>query len=276
MQIKQALRQAETTLTDSPSAQLDAQILLARVLDKGREFLLSWPEKELSQEQQEHFLQLLAERQRGIPIAYLTGRRAFWDFDLEVNTDVLIPRPETELLVELALQNLKQENQLIADLGTGSGAIALALARERPQWKVIASDTSAGALNVARRNAETLALDNLDFRPGSWCEVIATDEKLDALLANPPYIDPEDHHLQQGDLRFEPKNALVAGAGGMADLQTIVQQAREKLLPRGLLLLEHGYQQAAGLQKLLQESGYNDIETHQDLAGLDRVTLARR
>lgn len=275
VQLKQALRQGIEKLTHTDSPLLDAQLLLAHVLGKSRSYLMTWPEQELSPTLEKQYQALLKARQDGQPIAYLTGRREFWDFELQITPAVLIPRPETELLVELTLQKIRLEQAHVADLGTGSGAIALALAGSRPAWRVIATDISPEALALAQANAEKLGLREVEFRQGAWCEALKADEKLDAIVANPPYIDTEDKHLQLGDVRFEPRSALVAEEQGLADLRQIVQQARGYLKPGGLLLLEHGYQQAAAVQKLFLEYGYNTPETHQDLAGLDRVSLAR-
>lgn len=275
MQLKQALSLGIQNLTHTDSPLLDAQLLLAFVLGKSRAYLMTWPDRELSPAQERQYLELVQARQHGQPIAYLLGNKAFWDFELQISPAVLIPRPETELLVELTLQKIKTEQAQVADLGTGSGAIALALAKSKPDWQVIATDISAEALALARQNAERLGLSAVDFRQGAWCEALDETEKFDAIVANPPYIDVGDQHLQRGDVRFEPRSALVAAEQGLADLRQIVQQARDYLNPGALLLLEHGYQQAEAVQKLLQEYGYNKPETHQDLAGLDRVTLAR-
>jgi len=275
VQIKQALQEARECLGQIESSVLDAQVLLAHVLKQSREYLLTWPEHELSKGDQKQFFTLIEARQAGQPVAYLTGCRDFWDFSLSLSPAVLIPRPETELLVELALALLPAGNTVLADLGTGSGAIALALAKERPQWRVIASDQSPEALQVARHNAHTLQVTNLDFRLGNWCEVFAENEKLDAIIANPPYIDEADSHLQQGDVQFEPRSALVAGKAGFADLEAIAHQARHHLRPQGLLLLEHGYEQGAALRQMLEQYGYNEVQSNKDLAGHERVTLAR-
>ncbi len=275
MQIRQVLQQASSRLLHSDTPTLDAEILLAQVLNKSREFLLTWPESKLDQAQLQAFEQLLEQRASGQPIAYLTGKQSFWDFELKVNADVLIPRPETELLVELALELLPENPIELADLGTGSGAIALALAKERPQWQITATDYSADALNVARSNALDLHLSNLTFIQGDWCKAIS-GRQLDAIVSNPPYVDKNDSHISQGDLRFEPLVALAADDQGMADLKVIARQARDLLKPGALILLEHGYQQGPAVRQVLEQSGYNDIQTHKDLAGLDRISQARK
>tara|TARA_R110000824_G_scaffold318073_1_gene505239 strand:+ start:63958 stop:64785 length:828 start_codon:yes stop_codon:yes gene_type:complete len=275
VQIRQVLQQASSRLLHSDTPTLDAEILLAQVLNKSREFLLTWPESKLDQAQLQAFEQLLEQRASGQPIAYLTGKQSFWDFELKVNADVLIPRPETELLVELALELLPENPIELADLGTGSGAIALALAKERPQWQITATDYSADALNVARSNALDLHLSNLTFIQGDWCKAIS-GRQLDAIVSNPPYVDKNDSHISQGDLRFEPLVALAADDQGMADLKVIARQARDLLKPGALILLEHGYQQGPAVRQVLEQSGYNDIQTHKDLAGLDRISQARK
>ncbi len=275
MQIKNILKEARDRLGQAESSYLDAQLLLAHILKQSREYLLTWPEHEISAENEKQYFGLIEARQAGQPVAYLTGSRQFWNFSLNLSPAVLIPRPETELLIELALALLPAEKMVLADLGTGSGAIALALAKERPQWKVIASDHSPKALQVARENARSLQVSNLDFRLGNWCEIFSEREKLDAIIANPPYIDEADPHLQQGDVQFEPRSALVSSKSGFADLQVIASQAQYYLRPQGLLLLEHGFEQAAHLRQMLEKYGYNEIQTNKDLAGHDRVTLAR-
>jgi release factor glutamine methyltransferase len=211
----------------------------------------------------------------GHPIAYLIGTKGFWNFDLKVTADVLVPRPETELLVEIILEHLDSKKQLIADLGTGSGAIALALASERPEWQLVATDSSQAALNLAEENAKNLQLNNIEFRQGSWAAALKR-ENFDAIVSNPPYIDKGDTHLKQGDVRYEPVQALVAEDQGLADLKQIAAQALDKLKPGAILLMEHGYQQGEAVRHLLTQSGYNEIQTYKDLAGLERATMARR
>ncbi len=279
VQIQQVLNNASAHLCQSDSSRLDAELLLAHVLGKRREFLVTWPETDLSEAEQQMFSKLLEQRAQGYPLAYLVGSKAFWDFDLTVNSDVLIPRPETELLVELVLECLDTDRQLVADLGTGSGAIALALAKERKNWQLVASDSSAAALRIARLNAENLEINNIEFRQGSWLDALQEDQtnaRYDAIISNPPYIDAADEHLSQGDLRFEPVQALVAGQQGLADLKQIIIQSRDKLKNGAILLLEHGFQQGEAVRQLFAQSGYNEIQTHKDLAGLERATLARK
>jgi len=279
VQIQQALRNANLHLSQSESSLLDAELLLAYLLGKSREFLITWPETVLSKSEQQSFLNLLEKRAQGHPIAHLVGTKAFWDFNLIVTPDVLIPRPETELLVDLILEHLDTKKYLLADLGTGTGAIALALAKERPGCQIVATDISEAALNVAKLNAKNLNLDTIEFRQGVWAEALKggkDSEQYDAIISNPPYIDKADAHLGLGDVRFEPVQALVAEDQGLADLKQIAAQAQAKLKPGAILLLEHGYQQGQAVRQLLEQSEYNDIQTYKDLAGLERATMARR
>jgi release factor glutamine methyltransferase len=211
----------------------------------------------------------------GEPIAHLIGQRDFWDMTLKVTKDTLIPRPETERLVQLALAQIPADAAWhIADLGTGSGAIALAIARERPHCQLLATDLSAQALAVARDNAQQLQVTNIRFQNSHWFAQLA-GSRFEMIVSNPPYIAPDDPHLSQGDLRFEPQSALRADSGGLADIRAITQQAREHLTPPGWLLLEHGYQQGAAVAALLNDLGYREVEIYQDLNGNDRITLGK-
>lgn len=270
--VSAALACAKDLLHTSDSAELDGQLLLAHIFGKTRTWLYTWPDHELTPDEDMRFLALCAKRAEGQPIAYLVGKREFWKFELQVNSSVLIPRPETELLIELALQFVTAPAGKVADLGTGSGAIALALAYERPQWQVVATELSPQALEVAKLNAQQLQLGNLGLLAGSWCDPLLNSD-FNMIVSNPPYIDSEDPHLQQGDLRFEPRSALVAASHGLADIQLIARQALEKLLPGGYLLLEHGWQQAAAVRNILDGLGYTHVQTCQDHGGRDRVTL---
>jgi release factor glutamine methyltransferase len=274
--IHDTLRLAQQELdTVSASARIDAEILLAQVLGCTRTYLRSWPERTLSVDQYEQFLNLLSRRLHGEPIAYLTGQRDFWDMTLSVSPDSLIPRPETERLVELALEKIPADADWhIADLGTGSGAIALAIARERPLCQLVATDVSPAALDIARQNAQRLAVTNVRFSLGHWFAPLQ-GEQFQLIVSNPPYIHPDDPHLQQGDLRFEPLSALQSGAGGLADIRTICEQARQYLQPPGWLLLEHGYDQGSAVQRLLTDLGYAQVCVHKDLAHNERVTVGK-
>ncbi|MBC52578.1 MAG: protein-(glutamine-N5) methyltransferase, release factor-specific [Gammaproteobacteria bacterium] len=280
--IRQALHEATATLAGSDSARLDAEVLLASVLGKARSYLFSRPEAELSDEQRRAFAALVARRAEGEPVAYLTGSRGFWTLDLAVGPAVLIPRPETELLVELALSlgvNISARHPdrplALADLGTGSGAIALALASEQPQWLIHATDRSEQALQVARDNARRLQLGQVRFALGDWCTALPESVRFDMIISNPPYVAAGDPHLRQGDLRFEPRSALVADARGLADLAVLCQQSRSWLYDGGYLLLEHGHEQGEDVRSLLIDAGFAEVRSERDLAGLERVTLGR-
>ena len=257
------------------TARLDAELLLCHVLDKPRSFLFSWPDHELGDSQYNQFRELLEKRRTGTPVAYLLGERDFWTLKLNVSPAVLIPRPDTELLVELALGRELPDNACVADLGTGTGAIALALASEKPGWTVYAVDKFPDALEVARGNATRNNLDTVQFLQGSWCEPLP-ESQLDMIVSNPPYIRSDDVHLDQGDVRFEPRTALASGADGLDDIRLITSQAREKLKAGGWLLFEHGYDQGASIWQLMLEAGFSDISTQTDLAGHDRVSLGRK
>lgn len=259
-------------LAGSGIDRLDAEVLLGFVLQKDRSYLYAHPNDMIDTEV---FAVLLKRRLAGEPIAYLTGRKAFWGLDFMVTADVLIPRPETELLVEQVLAlNDEQHSLTIADLGTGSGAIALSVAYEKPDWQIIATDQSEKALDVARQNAKQFNLQNVQFYQGHWCEALP-NLQFDCILSNPPYIDVNDVHLKQGDVRFEPKDALIADQQGLADIDCILKNAKRFLKPKGHLMLEHGYQQAQAVLALCKRHGYRDCLTLKDLAGHDRVMLAR-
>jgi release factor glutamine methyltransferase len=258
------------------SARLDAAVLLAHVLGKPRTYLLAWPDRQPDAAQQQRYAGLLARRLRGEPVAYLTGWREFWSLELEVTPDTLIPRPETETLVALALQAIPVDAALqIADLGTGSGAIALALASERPRCQVVATDRSVAALAVAKRNAGRLQLNNIEFLAGHWFAPLA-GRRFDLVVSNPPYIATQDPHLNTGDVRFEPRGALTAGTHGMEALREIAQDARAHLLDNGRLFMEHGYDQGPAACALLQDMGYLEVRDHPDPAGLDRVVTGEK
>lgn len=251
----------------------DARLLLAHALGRSPAWLFAHGDEPLDEGAQQRFEALLERCQQGEPTAYLTGRRGFWSFDLAVSPDTLIPRPETELLVELALARLPAGAALqIADLGTGSGAIALALAHERPQAQVTAVDVSHAALEVARGNARTLGLSNLSFSHGDWLQPLA-EQRFDLIASNPPYIAEDDPHLH--DLRHEPAPALTSGADGLDAIRTIARSAPTHLHVGGWLLLEHGRDQGDAVRALLEHAGFDDIATHRDLEHRDRVTIGR-
>lgn len=255
---------------------IDRELLLAEALGRSRGWLYAHPEAAVPAPAQARFEALLARRQAGEPVAYLLGRQGFWSLELEVGPATLIPRPETECLVELALARLPAGQPLrVADLGTGSGAIALALARERPQARIVATDASVAALAVARRNAERLGLGRVEFRQGDWLAPLC-GERFDLIASNPPYIEAGDPHLTQGDLRFEPPAALASGADGLDAIRVIVRDAGRHLHPGGWLLLEHGWNQGPAVRVLLEDAGFSEVATERDLEGRDRVSLGRR
>ena len=275
--IKQALQQALSLLAPtSPSAQLDAEILLAYALGTSRTFLYTHPEKNLEDQQSKAYQQLIEKRAEGVPIAYLTGSREFWSLPLRVSEDTLIPRPETELLVELTLTLLKDKSPAsILDLGTGSGTVALALASERLDWRVLASDISQAAVDIARDNASRLSLSNVHILCSDWFASLP-EQQFDVIVSNPPYIAANDPHLIEGDVRFEPQQALVSGADGLDALAHIIKYSYDRLLPGGLLLLEHGFLQKQAVTTLLSQHGYEQVQCWQDWQGLDRVSGGRR
>ena len=265
-------------LRDSSSSwKLDAELLLANAMNSNRANLLARPEQELTSEQEVLFEKALERRLQGEPVAYILGKKGFWDFELSVDKRVLIPRPETELLVERALiclEGREEEELELADLGTGSGAIAIALAKHSNNWRVTATDISTDALDLARANADSLNLKNIQFLKSSWCEQLY-DNKFDIVVSNPPYVAPEDPHLQQDGLNFEPTLALVAEGTGLAELSKIAQQTPIHFKENAWLLLEHSFQQASSVAALLEQNGFTEISCWQDLAGLDRVTSAQ-
>ena len=277
------------TMTTSPTPRLDAvlrqaceriapadaRLLLAHALGKPVAWLYAHADDAIDDPAVQDFTALVESRVAGEPVAYLTGRRGFWTLELEVNADTLIPRPETELLVELALARLPAGLPVrLADLGTGSGAIALAIAKERLQARVVATDASVGALEVAARNALRNGITNVEFRHGSWFAPLA-GQRFNLIASNPPYIADGDPHLQQGDLRFEPATALSSGRDGLDDIRLIVAGAGEHLLAGGWLLLEHGFDQGVSIRELLEGAGFLDVTTEVDLEARDRVTLGR-
>lgn len=254
----------------------DAECLLAHALDKPRSWLFAHAHDPVSAADQVSFVRMLERRTAGEPVAYLTGTRGFWTLDLAVTPATLVPRPETELLVELALARIPVDGDArIADLGTGSGAIALAIAKERPLSSVVATDASDAALDVARANARSNGIGNVEFRHGDWFVPLAR-EVFDLIASNPPYIALGDPHLGEGDLRFEPASALSSGQDGLDAIRAIARDAPAHLRDGGWLMLEHGWQQGAAVRALLRDAGFLDIATERDLERRDRVTLGRK
>jgi len=269
--IGELLRWGQAQLAGSDEAAGDAQALLGHVLEKERTWLFTWSDKVVDEEHRNRFRELIAQRSQGVPVAHITGSRAFWTMQLQVNEHTLIPRPETEHLVEKALQLGDADRNLqILDMGTGSGAIALAIASERPKWQITASDRSEAALQMARSNAHRLGLKNVNFAKSDWFAAI--DGHFDLIISNPPYVAEKDPHLSQGDLRFEPRGALASGIDGLDDIRRIVSDTHGYLRPGGWLLFEHGFEQATAAREILQQAGYTQIFTEQDLASHDRLS----
>ncbi|MCF5721579.1 peptide chain release factor N(5)-glutamine methyltransferase [Pseudomonas syringae] len=271
--IASLLRAAD--LPDSPTARLDAELLLAAALGKSRSYLHTWPEKIVSSEAALTFADYLQRRRGGEPVAYILGQQGFWKLDLEVAPHTLIPRPDTELLVEAALELLPATPTQVLDLGTGSGAIALALASERPAWHVTAVDRVLEAVALAERNRQRLHLNNATVLNSHWFSALE-GRTYDLIISNPPYIAANDPHLVAGDVRFEPASALVAGQDGLDDLRQIIKEAPAYLSAGGWLLLEHGYDQASAVRDLLLKEGFEEVHSRIDFGGHERITLGRR
>ncbi|MBZ0056928.1 MULTISPECIES: peptide chain release factor N(5)-glutamine methyltransferase [unclassified Leclercia] len=274
MDFQHWLQQAITTLAGGDSPRRDAEILLEHVTGKPRTFLLAFGETELTADQQAQLDALLARRKTGEPVAHLVGEREFWSLPLYVSAATLIPRPDTECLVEQALARLPATPARILDLGTGTGAIALALASERPDCQVTAVDVMPDAVALAQRNLERLGLKNVTVRQSSWFAALA-DQQFETIVSNPPYIDECDPHLGEGDVRFEPRSALVAADQGLADLSHIIIQSRQHLVSGGWLLLEHGWTQGEPVRNLFRQAGFTQVETCRDYGGNERLTLGK-
>jgi len=270
--IASLLRNAQ--LPDSPTERLDAELLLAAAIGKSRSYLHTWPERIVSSEDAEAYAGYLQRRRAGEPVAYILGQQGFWKIDLEVAPHTLIPRPDTELLVETALELQPAAPAKVLDLGTGTGAIALALASDCPAWQVTAVDRVDEAVALAERNRQRLGLGNVKVLASHWFSSLA-GERFDLIVSNPPYIAAQDPHLVEGDVRFEPSSALVAGADGLDDLRLIVSEAPQYLLPGGWLLLEHGYDQADAVRALLAVQGFTEVASRKDLGGHERISLGR-
>ena len=268
LKVREALLAATQRLGD----RIDAEVLLAYALNKSRSWLIAHADDMLSAEHVSAYTVVIEQREAGEPVAYITGRRGFWTLDLEVTPATLIPRPETELLVELVLERLPlNAASRVVDLGTGTGAIALSIARERPRAQVIATDASTDALEVAQRNAERHALKNFSFAHGDWLAPLG-EACFDVIVSNPPYIESHDPHLNQGDLRFEPMSALASGLDGLDDIRRIIDAAGRHLVPGGWLLFEHGWNQGDAVRRLLGNASFVKVSTMRDLEQRERVT----
>lgn len=282
MNIQQALQHARQTLSarDEPeageSADIDAQVLLSHVLQCNSAHLIAWPEKELDETQAASYLQLIQQRKEGFPVAHLTGQREFWSLDFSVDNSTLIPRPETETLVEFILEKFgDRKNLKLLDLGTGTGAIAIAIASEKPAWQIFASDVSEQALKLATKNSERHHTSNTTFIHSDWFSNII-EHDFDIIVSNPPYIANNDPHLQTGDVRFEPQSALTAGKTGTDDIEHLCLHAKNHLQKNGWLIVEHGYNQAQLVADCFAENGYEKIAQKKDLSGHTRMTAGKR
>ena len=264
---------ADLLASSSESAKLDAQVLLLHILQKPRSYLFTWPEHALSDEQQSQFNVFIQRRLKGEPVAHITGLREFWSLSLEVNATTLIPRPDTETLVEQALEIALPATAKVLDLGTGTGAIALALGSEMPNWQITAVDRVSDAVALATRNQQRLAINNVHVKQSNWFSELH-GEKFNLIVTNPPYIESSDIHLNQGDVRFEPLSALVADDCGMSDIKQIITQSRDYLLSNGYLLIEHGFEQGEAVRHFFEKMAFVNIKTVKDLGNNDRVTLA--
>jgi release factor glutamine methyltransferase len=265
-------------LSDSP--RLDIEILLTHILQKNRTYLFTWPEKELTAEQSKTFNEFFARRLTGEPVAHIIGQREFWSLPLMVNNSTLIPRPDTELLVEATLglfaEDVINQKRRLLDLGTGTGAIVLALAHEKKSWQCVGVDKELAAVELAEKNRTQLNLPNVKIQQSDWFSVLVGEEPFDIIVSNPPYIDPNDEHLSEGDVRFEPLSALIADNNGLADLEYIIAHAPQYLTVNGWLLVEHGYDQGSAVRDLFTANNFDQVNTFRDFGGNERVTLGRK
>ena len=265
---------ANLLASSSDSAKLDAQVLLLNILQKPRSYLFTWPEKQLTDQQYQAFQHACERRLQGEPVSHITGCREFWSLQLEVNPTTLIPRPDTETLVELALECEVPKNAKVLDLGTGTGAIALALGSEMPTRDITAVDRIDDAVALAKRNQQRLAINNVTVEQSNWFSALK-NKKFDLIVTNPPYIEHDDVHLYQGDVRFEPLSALVADDAGMADIKQIITQSRDYLHASGYLLIEHGFEQSAAVRHIFNQMAFINVSTVKDLGNNDLVTFGQ-
>jgi release factor glutamine methyltransferase len=274
--LKQAAQRLQAAGSASP--RVDAEVLLSHVIGRDRTWLYTWGDKSCALWEHARFDALVAARAQGEPVAYLTGEREFWGLRLATSPNTLIPRPDTETLVELALGRVTNAHGRLLDLGTGTGAIALAFASEQPNWQIVGVDVREEAVALAKRNAQALGIVNAQFMQSDWFSALTSNKEVekpffDIIVSNPPYIAADDPHLAQGDVRFEPRSALVADADGMADLLHLIESAKHYLAASGWLFLEHGYRQAEKVREALKRVGYQNVESVRDLGGHERVTL---
>lgn len=276
--VAQCLQRASELESISDSARLDIELILCHILQKNRTWLFTWPDKTLTPEQQQKFDHFFQRRKNGEPVAHIIGQREFWSLPLVVNNSTLIPRPDTELLVEITLELFAQDSsdtvRHCLDLGTGTGAIVLALASEKSHWQLLGVDQSADAVALAQLNRQQLGFDHVAIAQSDWFTQIKLQE-FDVIVSNPPYIDPQDPHLNEGDVRFEPHSALIAANQGFADIELIIRDSKAYLSNHGWLLLEHGYDQGAQVRTLFAQAGFAQVETRRDLGGNERVTLGQ-
>lgn len=270
--LQQSISELRNQCANNETPELDVQLLLSFVLAKPVSYLFTWPQRAVTDTEKSHFDLLLARRLKDEPIAYILGYQEFWSLKLEVSRDTLIPRPDTELLVEMALDLERQSIVNVADLGTGTGAVALAVASERPEWFITATDYVEGAVALAERNRANLDLVNVRVLQGSWFEPLT--QQYDLIVSNPPYIEEGDAHLE-GSIKFEPNTALTSGEDGLVDIRLIVDGAPEYLNSGGWLMLEHGYNQGSAVRSLLESRGFKSVRTCKDLAANDRVTIGQ-
>lgn len=274
--LKQSTQLAE--LSDSP--RLDIEIFLTHILQKNRTYLFTWPEQELTGEQAKMFNDFLARRLTGEPVAHIIGKREFWSLPLMVNSSTLIPRPDTELLVEASLglftEDDTSQTRRLLDLGTGTGAIVLALAHEKKSWQCVGVDKELAAVELAEKNRTQLNLPNVSIQRSDWFSALANEVPFDIIVSNPPYIDPEDSHLREGDVRFEPLSALIAENKGLADLEFIIAHAPKHLADNGWLLVEHGHDQGTAVRDLFAANNFDDVNTFRDFGRNERVTVGRK
>ncbi|MEW9798256.1 peptide chain release factor N(5)-glutamine methyltransferase [Alteromonas sp. CYL-A6] len=271
MRVDDALAWGTAELSGQESPALDCRVLLCHVLDKPASFLFTWPEHVLTAAQQQTFCDLIAQRKTGTPVAYLTGQRDFWTLSLATSPSTLIPRPETELLVEAALERLPATARRVCDLGIGTGAVALAIAAERPELEVTGVDVVEEAVKLAQHNAQRNHISNARFVHSHWFD--ALNDSYDMIVSNPPYVEHSSVYLKQGDVRFEPLSALISGEDGLDDIRYLIPQAKGYLNDGGSLLLEHGFAQGEAIRALFTANGYTGVTTLKDFAGHDRVSL---